>query len=92
METNFIQDYLNSIPNSALARTSIQNIQKSLSSESLIPRKSSYFIPFLQERDGMNKLITPNSEQKAKVDFTLQPDNNLVNSPKLRLKKKVQLN
>ena len=90
METNFIQDYLNSIPNTTLARTSIQNIQKTLSSESLIPRKSTYFIPFLQERDGMNKLISPNSEHKAKADFALLPDNSLINSPKLRLKKKVK--
>ena len=90
MESNFIQDYLNSIPNPALVRTSIKNIQKSLSSGSLVPRKSSYFIPFLKERDGMNKLINPNFDSKPKSDFQTLPDSNFTNTPKFKLKKKVK--
>lgn len=90
MESNFIQDYLNSIPNSTLIRTSIKNIQKSLSSGSLIPMKSTNFIPFLKERDGMNKLISPSIDSKPKPDFSTIPDPNLANTPKFKLKKKVK--
>lgn len=92
MENNFLQDYLNSIPNSNLVKTSIQNIKKSLSSEILIPRKSSQFIPFLQERDGMNKIIGQDTESKQKVEFKTIDTLYSSSTPKLRLRRKVNVN
>jgi hypothetical protein len=92
MENNFLQDYLNSIPNSNIVKTSIQNIKKSLSSEILISRKNSQFIPFVQERDGMNKIINSDNEVKQRTEYKTIDSLYSSSTPKLRLRQKVNLN
>lgn len=90
MENNFIQEYLNTLSANSL-KTSIQTLQKSLSQELLSNIKRPSFIPFLKERDGMNKILAINPIDTDNPGESATDDLYSLSTPKLRLRKKVRI-
>lgn len=71
-------------------KTSMQTLQKSLSQEFLSSIKRPSFIPFLKERDGMNKILALNPIDTDNPGESVTDNTDSLYSPKLRLRKKVR--
>lgn len=89
MENNFVQEYLNTLSTTSM-KTSMQTLQKSLSQEFLSSIKRPSFIPFLKERDGMNKILAVNPINTENPEQQFSDEHYTLSTPKLRLRKKVK--